>query len=47
MKAVDIVENGVLCIQYKHGERFDTYVIKGEKDSGEICIMEPQQDLFK
>ncbi len=39
MKAVDIVENErVYVYNINNGERFDTYVIKGEKDSGEICI---------
>ena len=42
MEAADIVENEkVQIVNVNNGERFDTYVIKGEKDSGTVCLNGP------
>ncbi|MCK5268442.1 MAG: aspartate 1-decarboxylase [Spirochaetes bacterium] len=39
MEAVDVVENQkVQIVNINNGSRFETYVIKGERDSGTICI---------
>lgn len=39
MKAADILENEkVLIVNNNNGERFETYVIKGEPGSGTICL---------
>jgi aspartate 1-decarboxylase len=42
MDASDIVENEkVQIVNINNGERLETYVIKGERDSGEICLNGP------
>lgn len=42
MKAVRLIENEkVQVLNVNNGERFETYVIKGEKDSGVICLNGP------
>ena len=39
MDAVNIIEfEKVTVVNINNGERFDTYVIKGERGSGSICI---------
>jgi len=39
MKAADISENEkVHVLNLNNGERFETYVITGKKNSGQICI---------
>ena len=42
MKAVNLIENEkVQVLDMNNGERFETYVIKGKKDSGVICLNGP------
>ncbi len=42
MNASDIVENEkVQIVNINNGERLETYVIKGEAGSGEICLNGP------
>ena len=42
MDAADIVENEkVQIVNVNNGERLETYVIKGERGSGEICLNGP------
>jgi len=42
MLAADMFENEkVQILNVDNGERFETYVIKGEKDSGVICLNGP------
>ena len=42
MEAADIVENEkVQVVNINNGERLETYVIKGERNSGEICLNGP------
>jgi len=42
MKAANIVENEkVQIVNINNGERLETYVIKGEKGSGEVCLNGP------
>ena len=42
MKAVNLIENEkVQVLDMNNGERFETYVIKGAKDSGVICLNGP------
>ena len=42
MKAANLIENEkVQVLNLNNGERFETYVIKGEKDSGVICLNGP------
>ena len=39
MEAADILENErVYIVNNNNGERFDTYVIKGERGSGVVCL---------
>ena len=39
MEAANIIENErVYIYNINNGERFDTYVIKGERGSGKICL---------
>lgn len=39
MNAVNLIENEkVQVLDMNNGERFETYVIKGAKDSGVICL---------
>lgn len=42
MDAANLIENEkVQVMDVNNGERFDTYVIKGERGSGEICMNGP------
>jgi aspartate 1-decarboxylase len=42
MDAANLIENEqVHVLNYTNGERFITYVIKGERDSGVICLNGP------
>ncbi len=42
MDSVDIIENEkVQVVNLNNGERLDTYVIKGERGSGVICMNGP------
>ena len=42
MKSANLIENEkVQVLNINNGERFETYVIKGEKDSGIICLNGP------
>ena len=42
MEAANIIENEkVQIVNVNNGERFETYVIKGEKDSGTVCLNGP------
>lgn len=39
MESADLVENEkVQVVNINNGERFETYVIKGKRDSGTICL---------
>ncbi len=42
MQAANLIENEkVQVLDMNNGERFETYVIKGRKDSGVICLNGP------
>ncbi len=42
MEAADLVENEkVQIVNVNNGERLETYVIKGEKNSGQVCLNGP------
>jgi aspartate 1-decarboxylase len=42
MDAADIIENEKFqIVNINNGERLETYVIKGEKNSGEVCLNGP------
>ena len=42
MQAANLIENEkVQILNVNNGERFETYVIKGAKDSGVICLNGP------
>ncbi len=42
MEAANIIENEkVQVVNLNNGERLETYVIKGERDSGDICLNGP------
>ncbi|MCQ2273025.1 MAG: aspartate 1-decarboxylase [Bacteroidales bacterium] len=42
MNAANLIENEkVQVLDMNNGERFETYVIKGERDSGVICLNGP------
>ena len=42
MEASNIIENEkVQILNINNGERFDTYVIKGERGSGQVCLNGP------
>jgi len=42
IQAANIIENEkVQIVNINNGERFETYVIKGEKNSGVICLNGP------
>lgn len=42
MDAADIIENEkVQIVNVNNGERFETYVIKGERNSGTVCLNGP------
>ena len=47
MDAANIIENEkVQVLNYNNGVRIDTYVIKGKRGSGEICINGPAARNF-
>jgi aspartate 1-decarboxylase len=42
MEAANLIENEkVEVLNVNNGERFETYVIKGERSSGQICLNGP------
>jgi aspartate 1-decarboxylase len=42
MEAANLIENEkVQIVNINNGERFETYVIKGERDSGMVCLNGP------
>jgi len=42
MKAANLIENEkVQVLNINNGERLETYVIKGERDSGVVCLNGP------
>ncbi len=42
MEAANIIENEkVQIVNVNNGERFETYVIKGEKNTGTVCLNGP------
>jgi aspartate 1-decarboxylase len=42
MEAANLIENEkVQIVNINNGERFETYVIQGERDSGMICLNGP------
>lgn len=42
MEAANLIENEkVQIVNINNGERFETYVIKGERESGMICLNGP------
>jgi aspartate 1-decarboxylase len=42
MQGANIIENEkVQIVNVNNGERFETYVIKGEKNSGTVCLNGP------
>jgi aspartate 1-decarboxylase len=42
MEAANMIENEkVQVLNMSNGERLETYIIKGKKDSGEICLNGP------
>ena len=42
MDAANIIENEkVQIVNVNNGERFETYVIKGERDTGTVCLNGP------
>lgn len=42
MEAANIIENEkVQIVNVNNGERFETYVIKGERDTGTVCLNGP------
>lgn len=46
MEAADIVENEkVQIVNINNGERLETYVIKGERGSGDVCLNGPAARL--
>jgi len=46
MERADIVENErVQVVNLNNGARFETYVIKGKRESGEICLNGPAARL--
>ena len=48
MNAANLIENEVVqVLNINNGERFETYVIKGEKDSGIICLNGPAARLVQ
>jgi aspartate 1-decarboxylase len=48
MKAANLIENEVVqVLNVNNGERFETYVIKGKKDSGIICLNGPAARLVQ
>jgi aspartate 1-decarboxylase len=48
MNASNLIENEVVqVLNVNNGERFETYVIKGAKDSGIICLNGPAARLVQ
>jgi aspartate 1-decarboxylase len=48
MNAANLIENeAVQVLNINNGERFETYVIKGKKDSGIICLNGPAARLVQ
>ena len=48
MNAANLIENEVVqVLNINNGERFETYVIKGKKDSGIICLNGPAARLVQ
>jgi len=48
MIAANLIENEVVqVLNVNNGERFETYVIKGEKNSGTICLNGPAARLVQ
>ena len=48
MIAANLIENEVVqVLNVNNGERFETYVIKGEKNSGIICLNGPAARLVQ
>ncbi|HKR03078.1 MAG TPA: aspartate 1-decarboxylase [Bacteroidia bacterium] len=48
MNAANLIENEVVqVLNVNNGERFETYVIKGAKDSGIICLNGPAARLVQ
>lgn len=48
MDAVNLIENEqVHVLNYRNGERIVTYVIKGERNSGTVCLNGPAALLFQ
>ena len=42
MDAANLIENEkVQIVNINNGERFDTYIFKGERETGEICLNGP------
>ena len=47
MEAANIIENEkVQIVNVNNGERLETYVIKGERNSGVVCLNGPWSSLF-
>lgn len=48
MNAANLIENEVVqVLNINNGERFETYVIKGKRDSGIICLNGPAARLVQ
>ncbi len=48
LDAANLIENEkVQIVNINNGERFDTYVIRGERDSGVICLNGPAARLVQ
>src|SRR4249920_2163920 len=48
MNAANLIENeAVQVLNINNGERFETYVIKGKRDSGIICLNGPAARLVQ
>lgn len=48
MNAANLIENEMVqVLNINNGERFETYVIKGKKDSGIICLNGPAARLVQ
>jgi aspartate 1-decarboxylase len=46
MDAADLIENELVhVLNINNGERFETYVIKGERGSGTVCLNGPAARL--
>ncbi|MEP7169024.1 MAG: aspartate 1-decarboxylase [Bacteroidota bacterium] len=48
MKAANMIENEVVqVLNINNGKRFETYIIKGEKNTGIICLNGPAARLVQ